>query len=85
MPNKFLQILALRLANFEKESTFTENNLITAGMVTRVSILFSYLFILRKTQIHDHTQVIPVRSGVADYVIFLTTLYDIIYAFSRTT
>jgi hypothetical protein len=58
MPNKFLQILALRVANFEKESTFTEINLITAGMVTRVSILFIYLFILRKTQIHDHTQVI---------------------------
>ncbi len=45
MPNKFLQILVLRVANFEKELTFTEINLITAGMVTRVSILFIYLFI----------------------------------------
>ncbi len=45
MPNKFLQILALQVANFEKESTFTEINLITAGMVTTVCIFIIYLFI----------------------------------------
>ncbi len=78
--------MALQVANFGEESTFNEINLITAGMVTRVSIFIIYLFIYFKKNPNpwSHTSD-PVSSGVADYAIFLTTLYDIIYAFSRTT